>query len=371
MKIAHVVHTSLDSSQGGIATYLRNIVPIQEQLGNEVEVYTNGKYPQHGQYSTPIKSFNFFSKFKKLEPISHSLKANLKLSLTDADVIHYHLPVSGIFSFIPLLFDKKRVLTLHGRPDLGRDFSPRTQQILRSINKVVFPQMNEITCVTKNLQDYLGLEHNIDSRFIPHGFDVNNLDSNSYINKLGLNKNEYILFVGRLVEKKGADTLIEAYSQMNTDKKLVIVGGESYKTGYEGYLNELAKGNGNILFTGSLFGDELREIYLNASIFVSGLEKYGLPLTVLEAIGSRVPVVSSDFDDQIPVYNYTHRFRNKDSANLARTLENVLANDNLRLQFVDSALEHCLDNYSWDNVASEFNLMYNRVRNKRRVCLDM
>ena len=45
--------------------------------------------------------------------------------------------------------------------------------------------------------------------------------------KYGLDKDEYILFLGRLVPEKGITYLIEAFKDIETDKKLVIAGGSS------------------------------------------------------------------------------------------------------------------------------------------------
>ena len=43
----------------------------------------------------------------------------------------------------------------------------------------------------------------------------------------GLEKDSYILFLGRLVPEKGIRYLVEAFKNVKTDKKLVIAGGSS------------------------------------------------------------------------------------------------------------------------------------------------
>ena len=49
MKIAHVVPRSLDFAYGGVAAYLRNIIPEQVNQGHEVRVITNKRYRQFGE----------------------------------------------------------------------------------------------------------------------------------------------------------------------------------------------------------------------------------------------------------------------------------------------------------------------------------
>lgn len=63
-----------------------------------------------------------------------------------------------------------------------------------------------------------------------------------------LDKDKYILFLGRLVPEKGIKYLIEAFKQVDTDKKLVIAGGSSDTSEFENEMKELAKEDKRILF---------------------------------------------------------------------------------------------------------------------------
>ena len=58
--------------------------------------------------------------------------------------------------------------------------------------------------------------------------------------------------------------LIEAFSKVNTDLKLVIAGGSSDTDEYEKELRMKAEKDSRILFTGLVEGDLLVELYSNA-----------------------------------------------------------------------------------------------------------
>jgi glycosyltransferase involved in cell wall biosynthesis len=81
-----------------------------------------------------------------------------------------------------------------------------------------------------------------------------------------LEKDSYILFLGRLVPEKGVRYLVEAFKNVKTDKKLVIAGGSSDTDSFMEKLKELAKGDDRILFTGFVQGAMLDELYSNAYI---------------------------------------------------------------------------------------------------------
>ena len=75
-----------------------------------------------------------------------------------------------------------------------------------------------------------------------------------------LEKDEYILYLGRIVPEKGIHYLIDAYMQLETDKRLVIAGGASDTDEYYSKLKEKCNGKDNIIFTGFVKGQELEEL---------------------------------------------------------------------------------------------------------------
>ena len=103
----------------------------------------------------------------------------------------------------------------------------------------------------------------------------------------GLEKDSYILFLGRLVPEKGIRYLVEAFKNVKTDKKLVIAGGSSDTDSFMEELKELAKGDDRILFTGFVQGAMLDELYSNAYIYTLPSDLEGMPLSLLEAMLDR------------------------------------------------------------------------------------
>ncbi len=75
--------------------------------------------------------------------------------------------------------------------------------------------------------------------------------------KFGLKKDDYILFLGRLVPEKGITYLIESFKNVKTDKKLVIAGGSSDTDEFANQLKEMAKDDSELFLPG-LFRDSVR-----------------------------------------------------------------------------------------------------------------
>jgi glycosyltransferase involved in cell wall biosynthesis len=108
---------------------------------------------------------------------------------------------------------------------------------------------------------------------------------------------EVILFVGRINWVKNLDLLLKALVHVRNERRnamLVFVGPDN--EGYQSVLQEQAHGLGlgnDILFTGMLQGDALKEAYARADAFALVSQKENFGHTVAEALSCGIPVVVS------------------------------------------------------------------------------
>ena len=144
---------------------------------------------------------------------------------------------------------------------------------------------DEVIVLSKGVQDYFKETYGRETHFIPNGVNRPEVRKAKLIrDNFGLEKDSYILFLGRLVPEKGIRYLVEAFKNVKTDKKLVIAGGSSDTDSFMEKLKELAKGDDRILFTGFVQGAMLDELYSNAYIYTLPSDLEGMPLSLLEAM---------------------------------------------------------------------------------------
>jgi glycosyltransferase involved in cell wall biosynthesis len=87
---------------------------------------------------------------------------------------------------------------------------------------------DEIIVLSRGVRQYFRDVYGRETIFIPNGVTRPELREAELIaDRFGLEKDGYILFLGRLVPEKGIHYLIDAFRQIHTDKKLVIAGGTS------------------------------------------------------------------------------------------------------------------------------------------------
>ena len=109
-----------------------------------------------------------------------------------------------------------------------------------------------------------------------------------------MEKDSYILFLGRLVPEKGIRYLVEAFKNVKTDKKLVIAGGSSDTDSFMNELKDLAKDDDRIIFTGFVDYKEMPTLYKVADVVaLPSIWNEPAGLTIIEAITAGKPLITT------------------------------------------------------------------------------
>ena len=203
--------------------------------------------------------FAFFEKFfvpiltsGGLAAVTSSFFSALYSAFGKFDVVHIHAEGPAFFCWIPKLFGKRVIVTIHGI-DWQREKwqSGLGSKFIHQGEKNAAKYADEVIVLSKGVQDYFKETYGRETHFIPNGVNRPEVRKAKLIrDNFGLEKDSYILFLGRLVPEKGIRYLVEAFKNVKTDKKLVIAGGSSDTDSFMEELKELAKGDDRILFTG-------------------------------------------------------------------------------------------------------------------------
>lgn len=106
-----------------------------------------------------------------------------------------------------------------------------------------------------------------------------------------------ILFLSRLIPRKGADLLIEAFAQAFPDRGTLVIAGPE---GQAGYLNKLRGVAGKcgvaerVRLPGGLYGEEKKKAFADADVFALPSSYENFANAVAEAVASGLPVVITE-----------------------------------------------------------------------------
>ena len=295
LNIAMFGQKRIPSREGGVEIVVEELCTRMVAQGHNVTCYNRGGHHVSGsEYDSKrlkeykgikLKTVPTIEK-KGLAAVSSSFFAALCCAFGKYDVVHIHAEGPAFFCWLPKLFHKRVIVTVHGI-DWQREKwkSGFGSKFIHKGEKNAVKYADEIIVLSKGVQDYFEKIYGRKTVFIPNGVS-NHIERKPQIikNKFGLDKDEYILFLGRLVPEKGIKYLIEAFKQVDTEKKLVIAGGSSDTSEFENEMKEIAKEDKRILFTGFVQGQELEELYSNAYVYALPSDLEGMPLSLLEAM---------------------------------------------------------------------------------------
>lgn len=373
MKIAMIGHKRIPSREGGIEIVVGELSPRMVKQGNDVVAYNRKSEHIAGknfENNSQLKEYNGVKlkwiptpNSSKLNAIVYSAFATLNAAFKKFDIIHFH--AEGPAAMVPFakLFGKKCIVTIHGLDWQRSKWGGFATKFLKFGEKTAAKYADEIIVLSQNVKDYFEKTYSRETVFIPNGINPPNiLKANRIKEKYGIDKDDYILFLGRIVPEKGVHYLINAYNQLKTDKKLVIAGGASHTSEYESELHHLAEKNKNIIFTGFVQGEELDELYSNAYIYCLPSDLEGMPISLLEAMSYSNCCLTSDIEECTEVCkDKADYFKAGNTDDLKAKLESLLNHGQKVSEYKSNAQQYILEKYNWDDITQQTLELYRRV----------
>lgn len=356
-------HKVVPSRRGGIENVLTTLCPMLVEMGHEVTCYNRTSDKVENEYVGTVRNNMYKGVTLKnawtlpvrgFAAMIASFTAAISASFGNYDVIHFHAEGPCAALWIPKLFGKKCVATVHGldwqREKWGKGFAAK---YIKFGEKVLAKYADEVIVLSQAAYDYFKETYNRETTIIHNGISrPQRKDAQLITETYGLKKDGYICVVSRLTAEKGIHYLIDAYSKITTDKKLVIAGDTSDTDDYVRMLKEKAAGNHNIIFTGFVSGDMLNEIYSNAYISVLPSDLEGMSLCLLEALAYKNALLCSDIPENTSVAeDKAIYFQKSNVDDLADKLQALCDDKALVERLRDGADEFILNKYSWQDVA--------------------
>lgn len=354
LRIAMIGHKVVPSRRGGIERVLTIMCPLMIKKGHQVTCFNRSGDKVENEYVKTVKRKKYRGvQLKKvitinkrgLAAMTSSFSAAICAAFGKYDIVHFHAEGPSAFLWIPKLFGKRCIVTIHGI-DWARDkwkhgFGSR---YIKFGEYIAAKYADEVIVLSEKVQKYFKKFYDRDTVLIPNGVMTHeNRKANLITQKFGLHKDEYICALSRLTEEKGIHFLIEAYKELKTDKKLVIAGAASDTDGYV---------------------KMLKEIYSNAYVYVLPSKLEGMPLSLLEAMSYGNCVIGSDIAEIADVVeDKAILFKKANVEDLKEKLQMVCDDEGLVRKYKSEASEYICNRYNWEDVVSRTLDVYRRKKN--------
>lgn len=369
-------------SFGGPIQCTYNISRSMTRKGHEVTVFTTDAYDiSSGMnlkdrfrlidgtrvffFHNVAKAFGFF--------ISPKIVQALRKKANNFDVVHLH--EYRTFQNLAFYYLRKKhtpyVLSLHG--ELEYEKEPLNVVFPRRLFDKVFGG-----ALLKNASKIIALTEFEKAQLMRSGIkeekivvvpnavnpeEFHEVPPKGYFRNLfDLKNEEIVLFLGRINNFKGLDTLVKAFSLLKgrENLKLVLAGPD------DGMLESLRKLvaslqlKDRVLFTGSLNRRQVLAALNDAKVVVYASMQEGFPLVPLEAGMVGKPVIVSNYPSMAFVkkgdFGLTVKYGN--AIQLKEALAKVLDSSVLSERLGQNGRRYILDNFTWDIVSAQIEAVY-------------
>lgn len=357
MRLAVVGIRGIPANYGGFETFAEHLAPELAARGHDVTVYGRSHFVNcpSGEYRGVRIVTLPTIRTKHLDTPVHTLVSCLHALGQHYDVVLACNAANALFLAILRIAGVPVVLNVDGIERLRKKWG-RAGKAWYWVSEFLATKIpSAIVADAGVVQKYYADRWRADSVMIPYGADIAPATDQSTLVRLGLCPREYVLVVTRLEPENNPDLVIRAFSQLETSKRLVVVGDAPYATEYKQRLREYASRDSRVLMTGFLFGEDYRQLQTYAACYVQATEVGGTHPALIEGMALGGVVIANGTPENIEVLHgagLTYERGNVDS--LAECLRCALSDELDRKSLRARARARIREAYSWSAVVSQY-----------------
>jgi len=281
------------------------------------------------------------------------------------DIIHLEEEPWSLCAFQTIIL--KRLFCPHSklifRTSLSISVKQRFNFLASSIERITFRKSDFAFILSERAGQILNQKgYNKGMMVSPNGVDASifkKMDVAELKQNLGV-KNDFVIgYVGRLMQMKGLDTLLKAFSMISKDNtRILLVGSGDYKEGLLSLASELGITD-RLIFVGAVSAIDVPK-YINC-MNVLVLPSITTPLWVeffgrvlVEAMMCEVPVIGSN-SGEIPnvISDAGLVFQETDEHDLKDKLKLIIEDDELRHTLIQKGSTRASFLYTWESIAKD------------------
>ena len=380
MRIAHINMFYLPTF-GGVERVMYELASRQVKEGHEVHVFCcdSDKYKRIEKKEEIIEGVH-------VHRVPYWFRLSLSTFIWPAllskfgnygkfDIVHTHVSGHAYILFAGLLCKLKGIKHIHTTHCPWTDVSFRPW-ILRPflflndlfMNRFSFNFINRIIAITpwelEILEKYSEKEK---IRVIPNGVDkvyYKEIKRNKFREKNRIREKYLVLFFGRLNPTKGPEMLAKTAINITKKRKDIAFLWVGPDEGKAEEVKELIKPYKNMKYLGPIKGKEnIAEMYQASDVYVMPSYREGLPLTLFEAMASKLPIVASPVNGVPYEISQPENGLFSDYADLESIEKNIikLIEDKKLSKEISKNNFKKSKNYDWDDIYKEYMREYQEL----------
>ena len=336
-------------------------------LDNEVD-YLESKLPKLKvtRIETLSRRVNMFSDINTLMFLIKKIRE------FKPDIIHTHLAKAGVIGRVASLLSGHksiRIHTYHGHLLTGY-FTGYKLALLIFVEKSLAKVTDHLVAVGEKVKEDLievGIGSSAKFSVVNPGVQIQPLpDRNKVLTKLDLHQEIlYCAFIGRLTKVKRPDRMLEVARELksrNTNIHFIVAGGGELLAECE---NIALKEKLPVTFLG--WQEDIEEVLAISDLVLLTSDNEGTPIALIQAGMAGIASVSTNVGSiaEVVVNKQTGLITDFSAVNIADTLEKLVSNSQLRMQYGQAASNFCLGKFHTEIMISKYSKLYKQLISKK------
>jgi len=379
MKIAWIGQKGIPATFGGVEYHVDRLSRGLAARHHQGSVYVRNWYTDRRlKRYDGVKLISVPTlRTKHLDAAVHCFLSSVHCLFTGAQIIHYQGMGPSLFSFIPRLFGRKVVATIHRLDWATEKWGPVAKYFLKMGERFSVRIPHRTITVSEEIKKYVRNHYGKEAVYIPNGIQQPQVRPLRALGpRYGLSSKNYILFMGRLVPEKRPDWLIRAFLDMQAANdsfkplKLVIAGGSSATDDYVRKIHDAARTSPSVIFPGYVWGEDKEELLSHALLFVLPSYLEGAPIALLEAKSYGLCCLASDIIPHRDVIQHGRDgwlFRSGSREDFKTSLRTLVKQPEILQRLGRNARASVQKRLSWDDVVEMTIKIYRDVLDGKRL----
>jgi len=368
VKIAFIGSRGIPARYSGFETFYEEVAVRLAERGHEVTVFNRTHFMgKIGLEYRGVKIIEYPSiPTKHLDTIVHTALGSLIAFFKGYDIAYFCIVGNSPVVWLPRLTGAKVLLNVDGEDWAREKWGKFAAWYQKTCERIATWTADLIISDAKGIQDRYRELYGTETVFVPYGANIQRNEGIEALEKWGLDKEGYYLCVGRFVPENAFHLAVEAFKEIATDRKLVIVGDSPYESDYKKELQAMAESDPRVILTGYAFGDDYAQLSSHAYAFVlpSGVDGTRPVLLDQMGFGNCVVVRDSTVNREV-VQDWGVRFdREQPMEGLQEAWVELEANPARVDGYRKKVRERIESYYNWEWVSSFYEDCFKRIINR-------
>jgi glycosyltransferase involved in cell wall biosynthesis len=358
MRIALLGTRGIPANYGGFETFAEELCTRLVQRGHTVTVYCREKYPQTTYRGVKLVYLPSI-RHKYLDTLAHTFYSTLHLLVNRVDAVLYCNAANAIFTILPRLFLMPVALNVDGIERKRKKWNAFAKAWYRMSERLATLFPTEIVTDAEVIEAYYLSEYKKRGTFIAYGADMIREESTEVLDRLGLERKGYFLFVSRFEPENHPLQVRQAFEKVPTELKLALIGDAPHAHDYIRRVKDTQ--DPRVVMPGAIFGKGYRELGSHCFAYVHATEVGGTHPALIEAMGRGALVIYRDTPENAEVCGDTGLSFGDEAGLIARMREALGMSDAERARYGERAEARVKARYDWEVVTTQYEQLLARI----------